>query len=384
MAYDSKAAVVRQIQVRGMDVTARMNILGLNFGIVLRPREHAGKFLFRNVDASSWQLVESVYHALRQTEHILYKQGLTPSRGEKKLLRQLRKTGLQLNLCALELGTDMRRHALQRDYDRLAMQITGSLIGARNRSKKAAADQVSHLTGTSHSVKIANFPADRARSETARRKLGERANEIQYIGPRIAARQHALINLIGTAETELEIAREFLVPFLKHHGLSLLIHSTQRRIVADRCEFLAQDLIQLNFRPYSKMCILSASDLRTVRDLLQHRALTVGIIKAIRKCFTRCLAAITLKNLQIDIEREIYRLMQAEQSGTKVPRALLRRKISTIDNALAGLDDSILAQPVARGARTQLAYAAAACKLRKESEIRREMKKRLKLASAKM
>ena len=97
-ALGSSRTAKLQVEVRGIwvEVQARVNLFGTDLGVVLEPPEYAGFFLvprweelicliengssrraFRyQPEHLKYQLVRSLYHALRQIEHIVLQYGL--------------------------------------------------------------------------------------------------------------------------------------------------------------------------------------------------------------------------------------------------------------------------------------------------------------------
>jgi hypothetical protein len=176
-----------------------------------------------------------------------------------------------------------------------------------------------------------------------------RVDEIMRIEPRILGRQQVLLSLIHLAELYLEVTKNFLDKLLEFDGFTPLFDSNRRAVVADHIEFLAQELQLLDFNPYRQMCVRTAQDMRSARDILRLRRMSSADWSNLRELLMRCHVAITLKNIQVAIERVMLKLTLLEHRGGVIESSELLPEVASIASQLMKCDDSVLDLPVAAG-----------------------------------
>ncbi len=346
-------------------VKARVGIFGVKLGVATEPDGCEGMFVVPNWErakqraafaqqggrvrddvfmTADWDLLPSVYMAFRQTFHIQHQYGLDFTAGEKTILQQLQERTLELNLRVLGVGRGIKRTRVMAELNRLSEELITPLKYARKDTKRAARAQFENLTLRDPITHQVNPQADRARLVAGREDLHQRLNEVLRIEPRIIARQQVLLSLIHIAELKLAATQHFLDLLLDSARFESQLNGLPRRVLADRCELFAQSLEVLDFRPYRKMCLLTAADLRHARDLLRKARLSKDDRIRLKKFLTRCQVAIRIKNVQVDIERLIFKLMRDEQR--KIASDKVAAKVAMLRKAIKSIDDSMLKRPV--------------------------------------
>lgn len=341
----------------------RADIFGVFLCVVIHPEKYTGMFLVPNWERSkqralanpetarrgpAWQMVPSVYAAYRQSLHILHQYGAQLDEGEKKLLIEARDTALTLNLRALGKGGRTPIPKVHEKLRALALQIADPLQNVRNTHKREARNHM--LAILDPDGEPINRPAARARAVAVRNELSNRVNEIMRIEPRILGRQQVLLSLIHLAELYLEVPKDFLDKLLEFDGFKPLFDRHRRAVAADHLEFLAQELELLDFNPYREMCSLTVRDMRGARNILRKEKLTREDWQQFRLLLKRCHIAITIKNIQIGIERSILHLLKFEHEGGTLPTDVTLLGVQTLIQKLAACDDSTLEKPVCKTA----------------------------------
>ncbi|MEK7584746.1 MAG: hypothetical protein AAB490_05885 [Patescibacteria group bacterium] len=331
----------RTIRVGEIDLSVRMNVFSLGFGIIQKPDRYAGRILVRNVDADYWQIVENAYYAYRQTEHILYRYGINFYHGEKNLLENLREGALRLNLRSLGIEGGSRTRRDQEQFDGLVARFTEPLTHARKLTKTAAREQISAVLGSR------NLPAVRARTVAARGRLLERFEEVLHIEPHILARQRGLWILIKLSELRFETLHRYVAELLKYDGMKPLYDRSRRLAIATRFESIAQELESIDFEPHRSMCKLTIDDLRAARDVLRKPRLTREDWQTLRTHIMCCRIATILKRKQIALERVIISIMRhLLRESPQLPVMTIKRAISGILEPILHMSDEKLRVPV--------------------------------------
>ncbi|MBI4090397.1 MAG: hypothetical protein HY422_00030 [Candidatus Komeilibacteria bacterium] len=387
--------IVIERDAKSVFLIARAGIFGIFLCIVTHPSKYAGMFLVPNWERSKqktlanpdtarrqpeWQIVPSVYAAYRQTVHILHQYGAKLNEGEKQLLIQARETALQLNLRALGKGGRTPIARVHESLQGLIMQIADPLKHVRNVYKLEARRQVlAMLGGNGEPI---NRPAARARAVAARTELQNRVDEIMRIEPHILGRQQVLLSLIHLAELYLEVTKDFLDKLLEFDGFKPLFEYPRRIVIADHLEFLAQELVTLEFNPYREMCLRSVEDMRSARDTLRLKRLSREDWQRFRELLKRCDIAITIKNIQVRIERSILHLTKFQHEGGTLPTGVTLLEIQTLIQELLDCHDSILEKPVCTTALGHLDAAKHLLLNNDTSPKFKELKESIKQASA--
>ncbi|OGY89380.1 MAG: hypothetical protein A2677_00610 [Candidatus Komeilibacteria bacterium RIFCSPHIGHO2_01_FULL_52_14] len=377
------------------DVIASRRLFGVLMRIVISPRELAGYFLIPNMELGrrrmhnlepgselvmGWMVVPDVYAAFRQTEHTLRGYGIRLNKGEKHLLRKAADLAVQLNLRALGCSTGPSAARLRWQLKRLIDKILEPLYYARDISQKQARKQLEAMMAEQNPGGSLNLPAIRARSVKARTLLDSRIHEIMTIEPKILARQRVLLTLIELAKLRLEAAKHFIDRLLAHSELQPVLTDENRAGIADQCGFLAKELSDLDFEPYTKMCQLSAHDLRLAQHTLRLPHLNSMRIHYLRRSLWRCQTAITIKNEQIGLERIILGLSRTEVLDDR-RRAGLENDVRRFIWRLARINDADLTQPVIKNALHRLDEAIKLIAGNPEKGSRDQIKEALKSAS---
>ena len=370
-----------QVGDRAMEVTARMPVFGVKFGVVTEPAEHAGailmprweeilKLLSPNESRRSfrwlpshlrWQLVASVHHALRQMSHILNKYGFELESGEKSAMLEAALCAHELNLAFLGFNPGTSVAAVREDT-REAIGRIGSILGKPIKpSKLEAREQVTKLKAGADSRDRVNPSVGMVRSRTIFDRVSERLSEIMTIDPQIESRRKALLYLILLTEQYLEDADDMLKPLLRRDGLRPMLGSRQRLLTAGGFEHHAQQLDRIDFRPYRNAASETSRDLREARDLLRDGQVNTQGLRYLRRLLIKCRSAIAIKREQVEVERLIFILANAEYKAGRFPRVTteklaerLQLRLGGTLAQLIGIDEAEFRRPVCRPAAADL------------------------------
>jgi len=391
-----------------IEITARMQIFGRDFGVVTNPPLHRGKIVVpRWEDLETlvadrrlrhdfrWQakhirhqLVGTIYEAFRQTWHILAKYGLDLQTGEKSKMRAAGELARLLNLTVLGLRPGVNVNDVRR-FTEDAVAGAAKLLGKPKKfSKQEALENLLALHSGADSRGRVNPGVAMARTRTAYARLRERLqDEIMRIDPHIEARQKSFVNMIQLAELYLAAVNDFLTLLLRRDGLRPLFDRSNA--IAAHLEYCAQDLEEIDFNPYRHACLETVRDLREARDLIRHGKLDAETLKTIRRLLVKCRSAIAIKRLQVELERDIFRLTRLLQrgrfstpgEGMNLRLMTLAAKLKGTHAQLIGIDESGFRRPVCREA-TKLVEEARTRVLSNERKDIEDMRELLKRASA--
>ncbi|MFH1171142.1 MAG: hypothetical protein V1778_01210 [bacterium] len=329
-------------------VIARIGLWGVAGLGVVTEGEFAGSLLVYNRDVESgWQLVTSVFHAFRQTFHILHGYGKDMGYGEKGKMARAAQLARELNLAVLGLGLRRANIATLRSQTRGAITAASRQIGTPRRlTKQQALTHLSALAKVTDRLGRANPGAMRARTVETREALLLRIDrEILRIDPRIFQRQRTFINLIQYAEMIILFGvRDFLETVLTDVGLAQLQNPVYRLVTRQHCQYLAADLERLDFAPYRESCVQTALDVRSTAEILSN-SLDDGGTQEVRALFAKCQNAMALKAVQLEIERLLYILMRDGKRPSFDPRAF-SASIQNILLELAAVDETGFRLPV--------------------------------------
>jgi hypothetical protein len=160
----SRLTLAVTIGRKKVDATVRSNLFGSDLGVIVGPYEYRGLLLVprweelinllgqgqsRRVyrwrpEDLHYQGVGSIYHGLRQIEHILAAYGFRLDQGEKALVLRAREAALHANLIALGLRTgtvDETSESLRTVTD----EIIHELGNPRNLPKREGRDYLADL-----------------------------------------------------------------------------------------------------------------------------------------------------------------------------------------------------------------------------------------------
>lgn len=349
------------VKDKAVHVQTRLGLHGVrSLGVVMAPGEYAGMFVVRNEDIDGWQLVTSVYHAFRQTWHVLLKYGLDLTMGEKSVMAQIAGYFMELNLCVLGLKPGARIDDYRERVSTKAIQ-GANLIGAspvRPSKRNARQQLVAVAKGNDRRGRL-NPGAAMARTIAGRNAiLGRLEREIMRIDPHIAKRQRVLIAMIQLAEAHLCGTEDFVRRLLAFNGLKPVFQFRSRLVVAQQCEFYAQALARLDFHPYREACDETLTDLRLARDLLRAGFPSKDDVHDIRKILVRCRSALAILHQVVAVERIIYQMTRAIDGGRRDARSRWQLECFKIESALKAVDESSFRHPVCQGASNE-AFSAA-------------------------
>lgn len=386
---------------RRIPVNARMNLFGLKLGVVIPDSwEYLGKIVVPHweemrkllpkdanrrqfqwkLEHLRWQLVSSVYHAYRQTWHILVKYGFDFSMGEKNAMQAAANLARELNLTVMGTATPVDLDALREQTEKAIIGIAELLGQPRTLPKQEAVQLLTSLqAGTDSSGKV-NPTVMAVQSTALHARLLERLEEeVMAIDPHIQLRQKALINMIQLTELRLEAVRHFVSLLLKSRGLVPVLDKSRRKVIETQCEYCAQQLATIDFNPYRSNCRLTARDLRVIRDLLRAGKVDRSELSQIRKLLIKCQSALEIKALQIELERIIFRLTRTVHRQSALPVATTVKGIQRIQRSLQLIDESHFRHQVCVEANQLLE---AALKLICEEQPTEAIRKQLIAASA--
>lgn len=362
---------------RVVETVSRMRVFRQGIGVVLEPEEYAGmivvprweelekliaagesrrNFRWRS-EHLNYEALGSVYHAFRQTWHILAKYGLDLATGEKAKMEEARRLARELNFTILGLSSDARIKGTRR-VTREAVQAFMATIGEpRAIPKREAREQILAVAKGADSRGRPNPSALMARAKTAERRIEERLEDVMAIDPHIVARQKTLLNMIQVAELRLDAVDHFLDLLLRRDGLRPLFERRERRVIAGQLECYAQELERIDFAPYRNACRETARDLREARDRIRTAGTMNGVtMLAIRRPLARARRAIAVKRLQKEIERLIFLLtrtlvLEKRKAAThKIEEAVARieTRLEGTVAALVNIDDRTFRRPVSK------------------------------------
>ncbi len=352
----------------------RMPLFKVDLGVIAQPLDHAGKLLVpqweelvRILPAGAnrrtfvwraehlfWHVVSSVYHAQRQAWHILAKYGIDLATGEKLLMHEAMAAARDLNLAVLGLRAGARLDQMQ-DATRAKIAAIAENVGRPIKlSKREAAEQTIRVAvGVDRAGRV-NVSAMAARSRAIRERLRERLEEeMMVIEPHIRSRRVALDNMVHLAHARLSGTDDFLNRLLAHDGLRPTFDPDRCREVAHQCEFWAQELETVDFRPYRNACQETARDLREVRDLLRRKG--AGDLLSLRKILAKCRNAIAIKNCQANLEDLIFEITRA-QTGLNVSFNPVQTQgaLERIGKGLVAIDERGFRRAVCQAAAVHL------------------------------
>ncbi|MBI3572932.1 MAG: hypothetical protein HY092_01900 [Candidatus Kerfeldbacteria bacterium] len=373
-----------------VQISSRMGLFKTDVGVVLAPDEFAGMIVVPHWEeiqkllapGQAWrtfvwkpehrvyQLVRSVYAAYRQTWHILQKYGLDVRTGEKSAMTTAAQAARQLNLVVLGLARGSSVEQVRQATSRIVQQAAGQLGQPRRLTKLQAVEQLAALNQGGDRQGRFNPSAAMARTQAAYRLLQERLEqEIMVIDPHIESRQKALINMIQLAELRLGAIGHFLQSLLSGNTFYQWRVQRQRMVIAAQCEYYAQDCATIDFHPYRQTCQEIATDLRRVRDLLRQGRDRTAFTKEARHALINCREALSLKAVQIDVERLIFRVMRAEQRPRRFAWSQARVTLEGIDRRLRSVDESHFRRPVSIEARVRLEKAWVAIRAADQAQL---------------
>ncbi len=393
-------------------VEARMGLFRLPLGVVVEPADHAGKILVPHWEELAallppgenrrrfrwrskhlhWHMVASVYHAYRQTWHILAQYGVDLRTGEKASLQQAAIAARQLNLAVLGLAPGMDIAGMRAATKETIATVAASLGQPRKLSKAEAAGQLAALSKGSDRSGRVNVSASMARSLKVYDLLLERLQEeVMVIDPHIEARQKTLVNMIQLAELRLQRVDDLLALMLRRDGLKPLFDHTQRKVVTAQLRYDAQDLETIDFLPYRRTCQETARDLRDAAAAIERGPLDRRGMLAIRTLLEKSRNAITIKRCQIEIERLIFQVMRVEQQSAKrIATEAIHATIVSVKRALSRVEERGFRHPVCAEALRHLEAAQSSVLIWADLQITRqqsalllkELRQALKAASA--
>ena len=347
-----------------LSLSARMRVFKQGIGVVLNPEEFAGmivvprweelqkliaagaspkNFRWRS-EHLNYEALGGVYHAYRQTWHILAKYGLDLTSGEKAKMETVRQLARELNLTLLGLAPGARVAEARRATTEAVKTFTATIGEPRTLPKAAAKEQILAAARGADSRERPNPSALMARARAAERNLEERLEDVMAIDPHIVARQKTLLNMIQLAELRLEGLDHFLELLFRRNGLLPLLDPRKRKVVATQLEYFAQELDRIDFHPYRNACQNTARDLRETRDFIRVAArMDSAAMLTIRHSLARARSSVAIKGLQKEIERLIFILTRALILNEKrIATRRIGEMVSRIEERLDGTTASLV------------------------------------------
>ncbi|MDI6741091.1 MAG: hypothetical protein QME74_12120 [Candidatus Edwardsbacteria bacterium] len=342
-----------------VEVKARVNLFGTDLGLVLEPAEYAGFFmvprweelinLLGNGSARKefrwrpehlrYQLVRSLFHALRQIEHIVLKYGLDMRAGEKQLLTRAREVALILNSYSLGLGREVQS-PYPRNLTRVSAEVIKQLGEPRSLPVREGQAYLKAVLVKRDSAGRANETAAMVKALAASDRFRERLEDgVMCIEPVVVMRQKALLNLFYLTEYQIEVTLDLVNRLLRLPLRRRELKTLDRRRLANRLNFLGQELDRFEFNPYRLSFSDAAGELRlAAKDLFGlgqtdwPRALPP--LEITRR-------SLEIKQRQIEIERIIFALTRQHYGvATHLTLDEAARRIRQINRFFEALDDS--------------------------------------------
>ncbi|MFH0951961.1 MAG: hypothetical protein V1838_02095 [Patescibacteria group bacterium] len=258
------------------------------------------------------QLVTSIYHALRQTYHILDQYGYDFGSGERSVINRARITARELNSAIVSGPKSNSVAQLRRNTAKNIADIRRAVNRPRRLSKIQAEARLFDLDKGTDRLGRYNPSAAATKLDTVYRLLTQRLkDEIMVIDPKIVKRQREIINMIQLAEFYLWHVGNLIDELLKYDGLKPLFNPYRRKQIRIQLWHCTDYLSELLYDPYRYACQQSITDLREIRTILDKGKPEVHTLNSIRFRLKSCWAANGILEQLVEVERIIYRIMQA-------------------------------------------------------------------------
>lgn len=331
------------------DLVVRLSLWSVpSIGVIVEG-DRAGQLVVYNHDARCWQIVTSVFHAIRQTWHVLTKYGKDMTLGEKQAMARAAALARDLNLTVLGYGRPKADVHELRNRTRSALSEALQKLGnPRKPSKVEAKDQLEKLASGTDALGRVNPGAFMARTIRSRESILRRLErEILQIDPQIFRRQRALVQMVLFAEQVVLFAvRDFLVR-LNDSGIHGVLDRPEiRRMAIQHLRYLAGDLDRLDFAPYRDACFETAKDLCEAAEILeggnlQHEETRRELLRLL----TACESAMIAKAVQLRIERQLFVLMR-DGERPEFDHVRCADTLLTVQPDLQRIRDDLLRHPV--------------------------------------
>lgn len=348
---------------RPRNIEGRMDLFGTDIGIVVAPAEYSGCLLvprwedvlnrlpFDRRRSYRWksedlrfQVVGTVYKALRQMMHVMCQYGIDPSQGEKSVMLEIRRQSQQLNQAVVGL----RWHNVDQ-YSRRLQTLTSQILRKpgmmrpRAVPKQEAADVLVRLESGRDGLGRANEGAILAQTLRAMSLSDQRVlSGIMRVEPVIAMRRQAFLNLIQWAEVVFQYRLVDLLEQLVEPDALVDLNANDTQQIQQLLLSLAQDLDGIEYHPYLVNARYCSSELRSAAEKLED-----GDTKGCRELMIRSLMSARLKSAQIEIERVIYIILLAVlQKKRSFSWVNSNKRLAEVKRILDSVDETGFVRPV--------------------------------------
>lgn len=317
-----------------------------------------------------YQVVESIFHALRQTYHILYSNyGISFQYGEKKHLQEAIAAIERLNLFALGL----RQKTIETDkelFQRRVEAIFGQIsLRPRDQRKKEVVTYLKQIGWQADRELLINPAVIRTRTIAAKIRLQDIVNDILSIEQKIVARRQVLISIIEYIELHLKGARHFLNLLLKEENWQSFIKSdlTSRKKVQDQLTFFMMEFEKIDIEPFAFSCRMIVKEFREAREAIKE-----GNYDLVRKLLSTSRESLKRRAIRTDLERVIMKITLYLTPQRKTKPFDWQRTIGQVRELvqrLKGVDEKYFVKPACREALIPLNVAFAFLKPQKVSNL---------------
>lgn len=335
------------------------------YAIIMSPPKDAGQFLIprwedllyvlppgvsrknfrRTPDQVRLLRVPDVFSALRQAEHICRGYGNDLTAGEKSTLRQAMTMARDLNLTVLGLHRmDSTLEEKRVELNKLTRRFLGLMGEPIDLPKREALEKVQSVGVGRDRLRRLNPSALAARSAAARRRIEEREAAIARIEPHIVARRRRFLSLIHQAKQAMETLDHFLTNLLKKENWRAFALGTKTNLVEAHLSMLAEDVRRIVWNPYRETCLETYRDLCRARADIRERRLV-----QVWERLTTCSNALRLKQVQVELERLIFRLtwlLNDKVMPSAEMAAELQIGLCDIKNTIVQVDERRFRKPV--------------------------------------
>ncbi len=320
------------------DLQVRPNLFGSDLAVVVGPPEYRGLFLvprweelirlithqssrrayrYRPEDLR-YQAVGSIYHAIRQVEHVLTSYGLVLDHGEKSLMLRARQAALHANQIALGLRSVTVGETAE-DLKVVAGEILHELGEPRNLPKREGKQYLSDLLSARDIRGRANATVVMVRAIAASERFRERLEDgIMRIEPVVIARQKTLLNLHELAWFVIDMALDFVTHLVQQletrrqrfYENELTVARAQHRLRQH-----ATELLRVDVHPFLVPLGFVVDEFREAAlKLPKHPEAAVALLLRSRE-------SLRLAEIHVELQRFIFVLTRIQLGIRPVPKA---------------------------------------------------------------
>lgn len=344
-------------------VQMRANLFRSDLGVITGPAEFQGMLLvprweellrliadqtmrrfyrFRPEDLR-YQAVASLYHAIRQVEHIMAGYGLTFAHGEKALMLRARAAALDANQIALGLA----KGTVDRTAEELRA-VTGEIMIELGRPRdlplREGQRYLAELASGRDKSGRANETVTMVRAIAASERFRERLEDgIMRIEPVVVMRQKVLLNLHELACFSIGVALDFvsgLVRELDTHRTRFYSDHLNVARSQNRLRHFATELRRIDFHPYLVPLTLVVQELRaSAYDLPTRPAQAVQTLLRARESLRLC-------QFQVELQRFILILTRVTLNTRPMVLFKALERILSLERTLRDISDNSFQYPV--------------------------------------